>query len=411
MVFNYIFISFFLIALVMGVVDLLLTGQFSVFEAIVQSTFDQAKNGFEISLYLTGVLCLWLGFMRVAERSGLMGRIAGWSSPVLSRLFPSVPKDHPALGNIFMNFAANILGLDNAATPLGIKTMESLQELNAQKERATDAMIMFLAINASGLTIIPTSIIAYRMQAGAANPADIFLPILIATAVSTLVAVLCIGFKQRINFLQRPLLLFILSFVALIGIVVWGARALPPDLFRNLSTGVSAVILFSIMCLFIVSGMRARINVYDAFIDGAKEGFTTAITIVPYLIAILVGIGVFRACGAMDLLIEGLRKGISLFGLDTQFVEALPTMLMKPLSGSGARGLMVDAMQTYGADSFVGRMCCTVQGATDTTLYVVALYFGAVKVRDSRYTVSYSLLADLAGAVTAVFVTYLFFAN
>lgn len=272
-------------------------------------------------------------------------------------------------------------------------------------------MIMFLAINASGLTIIPTSIIAYRMQAGAANPADIFLPILIATAVSTLVAVLCIGFKQRINFLQRPLLLFILSFVALIGIVVWGARALPPHLFRSLSTGVSAVILFSIMCLFIVSGMRARINVYDAFIDGAKEGFTTAITIVPYLIAILVGIGVFRACGAMDLLIEGLRKGISLFGVDTQFVEALPTMLMKPLSGSGARGLMVDAMQTYGADSFVGRMCCTVQGATDTTLYVVALYFGAVKVRDSRYTVSYSLLADLAGAVTAVFVTYLFFAN
>ncbi len=409
MVLNYIFIGFFFIALVMGLIHLLLTGDFSLFEAMMQSTFDQAKNGFEISLYLTGVLSLWLGFMRIAERSGLMQRIARRTSPVLSCLFPSVPGDHPALGHAFMNFAANLLGLDNAATPLGLKTMESLQELNDRKERASDAMIMFLAINASGLTVIPTSIIAYRMQAGAANPADVFLPILVATAISTIVAVITIGIKQHIDFLRRPLLVTLLSVILLIGIIVWSASALPAELFRTLSTGISSLILFTIICGFLISGMRARINVYDAFIEGAKEGFHTAVGIIPYLIAVLVGIGVFRASGAMDYLIRGMRWVVEILGGDIRFVEALPTMLMKPLSGSGARGLMVDAMQTYGADSFVGRLCCTVQGATDTTLYVVALYYGAVRVRNSRYTVGYSLLADLAGCITAVSVTYLFF--
>lgn len=409
MVLNYIFIGFFLIALAIGLMHLVFTGDFSLFNAMMQSTFEQAKNGFEISLYLTGVLSLWLGFIRIAEQSGLMQRIARRTSPVLSCLFPSVPKDHPALGNAFMNFAANLLGLDNAATPLGLKTMESLQELNDRKESASDAMIMFLAINASGLTIIPTSIIAYRMQAGADNPADVFLPILVATAVSTLVAVIAIGIRQRINFLRRPLFLTLLSVILLIGTIVWSASALPAELFRTLSTGVSSLILFAIICGFLISGMRARINVYDAFIKGAKEGFHTAVGIIPYLIAVLVGIGVFRASGAMDYLIRGIRWVVESLGGDIRFVEALPTMLMKPLSGSGARGLMVDAMQTYGADSFVGRLCCTVQGATDTTLYVVALYYGAVRVRNSRYTVGYSLLADLAGCITAVSVTYLFF--
>lgn len=409
MLLNYIFIGFFLISLIVALIRLIFFGDITVFDQMVQASFDQSKNAFEIAIALTGILALWLGLMKIAEKSGLIARLAQISSPILSRLFPSVPKDHPALGNVFMNISANLLGLDNAATPLGIRSMESLQTLNPQKDRASDAMIMFLAINASGLTLIPSSILAYRLQAGAANPADVFIPIMIATFASTLVAILTVGIKQRINFLQKPLLLFLLSAFLFIGLIIYAAQVLPTDLFSQISTTLASILLFGVMCGFIISGLRAKINVYEAFIEGAKDGFNTAVTIIPYLLAILVGIGIFRASGAMDLVTDGLRYLVGIFGGDMRFVDGIPTILMKPLSGSGARGLMVDAMQTYGADSFVGRLTSIVQGSSDTTFYVIALYFGAVKIRDTRYTVSCSLLADLAGAITAIAITYLFF--
>lgn len=409
MTLHYIFVGFFVVALLMALGELLLTGSFASFDAIVQSSFAQAKNGFEISLYLTGMLCLWLGLLKVAERSGLVSSMARRSTPVLSALFPSLPKDHPALGNIFMNISANMLGLDNAATPLGLKAMQELQGLNQDKSSPSDAMLMFLALNASGLTIIPTSIIAYRMQAGAANPADIFLPILMATTASTLVAVLLVALRQGINLLQRPLLLTFGAILGSFGLILWAAKVLPAETFGSVSTGVASMILLSMMTTFLVIGARRGLNVYDTFVEGAKEGFSTAVTIIPYLVAMLVGIGVFRASGGIELIERTLRWLVAALGWDTSFVEALPTILMKPLSGSGARGLMVDAMQTHGADSFVGRLCCTVQGASDTTFYVIALYLGSVGIRRSSYVVGYSLLADLAGAITAILVTYLFF--
>lgn len=410
MVLNYIFVGFFVIAFVMALGHLFLTGDFLIFERIMKACFDQSKNGFEISLYLTGVLCLWLGLLKIAERTGIIQTLASWASPLLSILFPSVPKKHPAMGNIFMNISANMLGLDNAATPLGLKTMESLQSLNPRKEEPTDAMLMFLGLNASGLTIIPSSVIAFRMQAGAANPADVFLPILMATTASTLVIMLLMAMKQRINLWRRPMIMFLLVVLSLFASIVWLGAQLPPEEFSRISTGISSMVLVGIILAFVFGGVRRRINVYESFIEGAKEGFSTAVGIIPYLIAMLVGIGVFRASGAMDLLAEGLLSLFESLGWDSRWVEALPTMLMKPLSGSGARGLMVDAMQTHGADSFVGRLACTVQGASDTTFYIIALYFGAIGIRRTAYAVPYSLLADLAGAVTATLVTYLFFA-
>lgn len=410
MVLNYIFVGFFVIAFVMALGHLFLTGDFLIFERIMKACFDQSKNGFEISLYLTGVLCLWLGLLKIAERTGIIQTLASWASPLLSILFPSVPKNHPAMGNIFMNISANMLGLDNAATPLGLKTMESLQSLNPRKEEPTDAMLMFLGLNASGLTMIPSSVIAFRMQAGAANPADVFLPILMATTASTLVVMLLMAMKQRINLWRRPMIMFLLVVLSLFASIVWLGAQLPPEEFSRISTGISSMVLVGIILAFVFGGVRRRINVYESFIEGAKEGFSTAVGIIPYLIAMLVGIGVFRASGAMDLLAEGLLSLFESLGWDSRWVEALPTMLMKPLSGSGARGLMVDAMQTHGADSFVGRLACTVQGASDTTFYIIALYFGAIGIRRTAYAVPYSLLADLAGAVTATLVTYLFFA-
>ncbi|GAD05196.1 membrane protein [Porphyromonas crevioricanis] len=411
MLLNYIFIAFFLLAFAFGLLEVVLSGEWNVFSTMVDATFVQAKNGFEIALYLTGVLALWLGLMRIAERAGLIDKLAKASAPVLGCLFPSVPKGHPVMGNIFMNISANILGLDNAATPLGIEAMEKLQTLNKRKEEISDAMIMFLALNASGLTLIPTSIMAFRMQAGAANPTDIFIPILIATAASTLTAIWVIGLKQRINLFQRPLLLLYLVMVTLAALVLFAWKYFSQEQFAQISSAVSSLLLFSIITLFIFSGWKARINVYEAFIDGAKEGFHTAVGIIPYLVAILVAIGVFRASGAMDYLSEGIRWLAEVLGWDTRFVDGLPTILMKPLSGSGARGLMVDAMQTYGADSFVGRLCCTVQGCSDTTFYVVAVYLGAVGIKKSRYVLGASLFADLIGAIVAILVTYLFFAS
>ena len=409
MVLNYIWIAFFLIAFVVAAGRLLLGGDTEVFTEIINASFASAKTGFEISIGLTGILSLWLGIMKIGERGGVIQAFARIASPVFSKLFPDLPKDHPATGSIFMNLSANLLGLDNAATPMGLKAMQELQTLNARKDEASNAMIMFLCINASGLTLIPITIMMYRAQLGAANASDVFLPIMLATFTSTLVAILAVCFKQRINILQRNLLLFFLGMGALIGGLVLLFRSMEQAEVSLYSTLFANTLLFSIICGFIVCGMRKKINVYEAFIEGAKEGFKTAITIIPYLVAILVGIGVFRASGAMDFLIDGVRWGVGSLGLNTDFVEALPTILMKPLSGSGARGMMLDAMNTYGADSFVGRLSCIVQGSCDTTFYVVALYYGSVGIKNTRYTVPCALLADLAGAIAAIAMAYLFF--
>lgn len=409
MVLNYIWIAFFLIAFVVAVGRLLLGGDTEVFTEIINASFASAKTGFEISIGLTGILSLWLGIMKIGERGGVIQAFARIASPVFSKLFPDLPKDHPATGSIFMNLSANLLGLDNAATPMGLKAMQELQMLNARKDEASNAMIMFLCINASGLTLIPITIMMYRAQLGAANASDVFLPIMLATFTSTLVAILAVCFKQRINILQRNLLLFFLGMGALIGGLVLLFRSMEQEEVSLYSTLFANTLLFTIICGFIVCGMRKKINVYEAFIEGAKEGFKTAITIIPYLVAILVGIGVFRASGAMDFLIDGVRWGVGSLGLNTDFVEALPTILMKPLSGSGARGMMLDAMNTYGADSFVGRLSCIVQGSCDTTFYVVALYYGSVGIKNTRYTVPCALLADLAGAIAAIAMAYLFF--
>ncbi|RHR62276.1 spore maturation protein [Parabacteroides sp. AF17-28] len=409
MVLNYIWIAFFLIAFVVALCKLVIGGDTEVFTQIINASFASAKTGFEISLGLTGILSLWLGIMKIGEKGGVIQSFARLAAPVFSKLFPGIPKDHPVTGSIFMNLSANLLGLDNAATPMGLKAMQQLQELNAEKDSASNPMIMFLCINASGLTLIPITIMMYRAQMGAANPSDIFLPIMLATFTSTLVAILAVCIKQRINILQRNLLLFFGGLALFIGGLVWLFNSLEQKQVSLYSTLFANTLLFTIICGFIISGIRKKINVYDTFIEGAKEGFKTAVTIIPYLIAVLVAIGIFRASGAMDFLIDGIRMGVSAAGLDTKFVEGLPTMLMKPLSGSGARGMMLDAMNTYGVDSFVGRLSSIVQGSSDTTFYVVALYYGSVGIRNTRYTVQCSLLADLAGAIAAVAMTYLFF--
>ena len=410
MVLNYIWIAFFLIAFFVALCKLIVFGDTDVFTNIINASFSSAKTGFEISLGLTGILSLWLGIMKIGEKGGVIQKFARFASPVFSKLFPDIPKNHPVTGSIFMNLSANLLGLDNAATPMGLKAMQQLQELNPEKEEASNPMIMFLCINASGLTLLPIMIMMYRAQMGAANPSDVFLPIMLATFISTLVAVLAVCFMQRINIFQRNLLLFFGGMALFIGGLVWLFNSLEEEAVSLYSTLFANTLLFTIICGFIYSGIRRKINVYDAFIEGAKEGFKTAVTIIPYLIAILVGIAILRASGAMDFIIDGIRYMVAGLGFDTQFVEGLPTMLMKPLSGSGARGLMLDTMQTYGADSFVGRLSSIVQGSSDTTFYVVALYYGSISVRNTRYTVSCSLLADLAGAIAAVFLTYLFFA-
>lgn len=409
MVLNYIWIAFFLIAFVVAVGKLVIGGDTAVFTEIINASFASAKTGFEISLGLTGILSLWLGIMKIGEKGGVIQAFARLAAPVFSKLFPDIPRDHPVTGSIFMNLSANLLGLDNAATPMGLKAMQQLQELNPNKESASNSMVMFLCINASGLTLIPITIMMYRAQLGAANPSDVFLPIMLATFTSTLVAILAVCVRQKINILQRNLVLFFGGLGLFIGGLVWLFNSMEQEQVSLYSTLFANTLLFTIICGFIISGMRKKINVYDAFIEGAKEGFQTAITIIPYLVAILVGIGVFRASGAMDFIIQGVRFGIASIGLNTDFVEALPTMLMKPLSGSGARGMMLDAMNTYGADSFVGRLSSIVQGSCDTTYYVVALYYGSVGIRNTRYTVQCALLADLAGAIAAIAMAYLFF--
>ncbi|MDR1372595.1 MAG: hypothetical protein LBJ17_05650 [Dysgonamonadaceae bacterium] len=409
MVLNYIWIAFFVVAFVIGICKLLFFGDLNIFSEMMNVAFDAAKNGFEISLGLTGILSLWLGFMKIGERGGIVGALARWASPVFSRLFPEIPKGHPATGSIFMNIAANMLNLDNAATPAGLKAMQELQKLNKDKSTASNPMIMFIVLNASGLTIIPISIMVYRTQMGAANPADIFVPLMLTTLVATLVGMIFVCLKQRISLLDRILLGFIGAVIAFIALILWLVHLLPQDKIAVYSSLTANIFLFSVIIVFILAGVRKKINVYDAFIEGAKDGFKTAIMIIPYLIAILVAVALFRASGAMDFLTDGLASIVALCHLPTDWVNAFPTALMKPLSGSGARGLMLEAMQTYGADSFTGRLSSLFQGATDTTFYLVAVYFGSVNIRNSRYTVPAALLADLAGIVAAIFVCYLFY--
>ena len=409
MVLNYIWIAFFLVAFVVALVRLIFMGDVEVFPAIMNSTFSSAKTAFEISLGLTGVLSLWLGIMRIGEKGGVVNVVARWLAPVFSKIFPDIPKGHPVTGTIFMNFAANMLGLDNAATPMGLKAMEQLQELNPKKDTATNPMIMFLVLNTSGLTLVPISVMVYRAQMGAAQPTDVFVPILLATFFSTIVGLIVTCLYQRINLFNRTLMLFLGALCTLVALIIWGFSAMPREQMDMVSSTFANVFLFSIITCFILAGMRKKINVYDTFIEGAKEGFETAVRIIPYLVAILVAIGVFRASGAMDFLIDGIAWCVAALGGDTEFVGALPTALMKPLSGSGARGLMVDAMTTYGADSFVGRLACLFQGATDTTFYILAVYFGSVGIRKTRHAVTSGLLADLAGILSAIFICYLFF--
>ncbi len=384
-------------------------GDVNVWSEIMNSSFSSAKTAFEISLGLTGVLSLWLGLMKIGERGGIISIFARWVSPFFSRLFPSLPKDSPIFGSIFMNFSANMLGLDNAATPLGLKAMKEMQELNTQKERATDAMIMFLVLNTTGLTLIPISVMVYRAQMGAGNPSDVFLPILLATYITTLAGLIITCIKQRINIFDRVIISTVTIATAIMGGLLVFFMNLPAEKVSLYSTVGANMLLFTIIILFLVAGVRKKINVYEAFIDGAKEGFKTAVTIIPYLIAMLVAIAMFRASGAMDFLTDGITYIVAACGIDTDFVGAIPTALMKPLSGSGARGMMVDAMATYGADSFVARVASTIQGSTDTTLYILAVYFGSVGIKNSRYAAGIGLIADFIGIVAAIFMAYIFF--
>lgn len=410
MALNYIWIAFFLIGFVFALIQLIFNGNAEIFNELVNSTFTNAKTGFEISLGLTGVLTLWMGLMKIGENGGMVRLMSRLIGPFFRRIFPDLDRDHPAYGSIMLNIAANMLGLDNAATPVGLKAMKEMQDTNPKPDTASNPMIMFLVLNTSGLTIIPISIMVYRAQLGAANPADIFLPILLATFFSTMAGLISVAIMQKINLLNGVVLAYIGGMTAIIaGIIIWFSH-MPQEQIMKISTLTANMVLFSVIILFIIMAMRHRVNVYESFIEGAKEGFAMAIKIIPFLVAILVAIGVFRASGAMDFLVSGIEKLVALMGLDTSFTEALPTAFMKPLSGSGSRGLMIDAMTTHGADSFVGRLACTVQGATDTTFYIIAVYFGSVGIKNTRYAVGCGLIADLVGIVAAIFMGYLFFA-
>ena len=409
MVLNWIWIAFFIIAFVIALVKLVFFGDFEVFPAMMDSTFSSSKTAFEISLGLTGVLALWLGIMKIGEKGGVVNILAKILSPLFTKLFPDIPKGHSVTGSIFMNIAANMLGLDNAATPLGLKAMEQMQELNPKKDTASNPMIMFLVLNTSGLTLIPISIMVYRAQMGAAQPTDIFIPILLATFFSTLAGVIITSLFQKINLLNRTILLTLGGAALVVAAIIWGFGQLDSVLMNKVSTSTANILLMTIIIAFILAGTRKKVNVYDAFIEGAKDGFSTAVRIIPYLVAILVGIGVFRASGAMDMLIDGIKWGVEACGGNSDFVGALPTALMKPLSGSGARGMMVDAMTTYGADSFIGRLSCIFQGSTDTTFYILAVYFGSVGIVKTRHAVTCGLLADLAGIIAAIAIAYMFF--
>lgn len=409
MVLNYIWIAFFVVAFFVALCKTIFFGDTEIFTTLVNSTFDSSKSAFEIAIGLTGLLAFWLGIMKIGEKSGMINSLSKFLSPVLCKLFPGIPKGHPALGSIFMNLSANMLGLDNAATPLGLKAMDQLQELNPKKDTATNPMIMFLVINTSGLILIPISIMMYRAQMGAAQPTDIFIPTLITTTISTMVGITVVSISQHINLFNKAILSLVGGIAVFFSLLMWLFMTVSRETMGTYSTLVANIILFGIIIIFISWGMWKKTNVYDAFIEGAKDGFNTAVRIIPYLVAFLVGIGVFRASGAMDILVDGIGYLVGLTGVDTTFVGALPTALMKSLSGSGANGLMIDTMQQYGADSLVGKMSCVVRGASDTTFYILAVYFGSVGITKTRNAVTCGLLADLSGIIAGILISYLFF--
>ena len=409
MVLNYIWIGLILLAVVMGGVQFFVFGQSEIFTEILNSTFSSAKNGFEISIGLTGILALWMGILNIGQQGGVVNTLSRGVAPFFRRIFPEIPPKHPVFGTMFMNFSANMLGLDNAATPIGLKAMSELQELNSDKQKASNAMIMFVVLGASGLTIIPTTIMAYRAQMGAANPADVFLPLMMATYFSTLAGLLAVCFVQKIKIWDKVILGTLFGLTALMVGMLFAARHLPEETLNTLSALIAAVILLSIICWFIIQAAVRKVNVYEAFIDGAKGGFQTAIGIIPYLIAILVAVGMFRASGAMGLLEQGMAQLFAWIGINPDMASAVPTALMKPLSGSGARGLMIEAMATHGADSLVGRLCCILQGTTDTTFYVISVYFGSVGIKNTRHAVSCCLFCDLIGIIAAFTIANIFF--
>lgn len=409
MVLNYIWIGFFVIAFIVAVVRLVFYGDTDIFTEIINSTFSSSKTAFEISIGLTGILSLWLGIMKIGENSGLISSMAKFLNPVLSKLFPEIPKGHPVMGSMFMNIAANMLGLDNAATPLGLKAMNELQELNPKKDTASNSMIMFLVLNTSGLMLIPITIMMYRAELGAAQPTDVFIPILLTTFISTLTGVIAVSISQKINLLNKGTFIFLCCVAAVFAIIIYGFSRMQQETVSTVSTLIANIILFSVIILFIISGLRKKINVFNSFIDGAKDGFKTAVRIIPYLVAFLVGIAVFRTSGAMDMLVEGIGMLFGFLGFNTEFVGALPTGLMKSLSGSGANGLMIDAMKEYGADSFVGRTSSVIRGASDTTFYILAVYFGSVGISKTRNAVTLGLIADFAGVIAAIIFSYIFF--
>ena len=409
MALNYIWIAFFLIGFVVALGKLILTGNMQIFNDLVNAVFSNAKTGFEISLGLAGALTLWMGLLKVGEKGGVVTMLGKAIGPLFQRLFPELPKGHPAYGSIVLNLAANMLGLDNAATPVGLKAMKEMQEVNPDKDTASNAQIMFLVLNAAGLVIIPVSVIVYRIQLGAANPADVFIPIMISTFCALLTGVISVAVIQKINLLDKVILAYLGGLTAIVvGIVIYFSN-LPKDQISAVSTFTANFILISVIVLFIVLAVIKKVNVYDAFIEGAKEGFNVAVKIIPFLVAVLVAIGIFRASGAMDFIIAGIARFFEWLGIDTRFTGALPVAFMKPLSGSGARGLMIDAMTTHGPDSFIGRLACTMQGTTDTTFYIIAVYFGSVGIKNTRYSVGCSLLADLVGFTTAILIANLFF--
>jgi len=409
MALNYIWVGFFVIAFIVGLIKLIFFQDYEVFSAMLKSTFDMSKTGFELSIYLTGAMALWLGIMKIGEAGGIIKSFSRLVAPFFTRLFPEIPKDHPAIGSMIMNFSANMLGLDNAATPLGLKTMKEMQEVNPNKDTASDSQIMFLVLNTSGLSIIPLSILIDRSVLKAANPTDVFLPIMLATFFSTLVGLLTVAIYQRINLFDRVIMSYLGGITAFMGLVMWYFTSIPQEQIALVSSVASNLIIFSVIISFIGVAFFRKVNVYETFIEGAKEGFSVAVMIIPYLVAILVAVGVFRASGALNLLISGLGSAIGMLGVNTEFVEALPTAMMKPLSGSGARGMNMEIMQTFGVDSFVGRLSSIFRGATETTFYIIAVYFGSVNIRKTRYAVTAGLIADFAGIIAGLFIGYLFF--
>ena len=409
MVLNYIWIGFFILTFIFALYETIFNGNIDIWTKIMNSSFDSAKTAFELSLGLTGVLSLWMGIMKIGEKGGVIPFFGRLVSPLFTRLFPGIPKGHPAMGSIFMNVSANMLGLDNAATPLGLKAMQQMQELNPKKDTATDAMLMFLVLNASGLVLIPIGIMTYRASCGAANPTDVFVPILIATFIATLVGIIALCLKQRINIFNKVILTWVLGLGAAIGGIMYGFSRLTPEDMQKYSSFAANLILFSVIIGFIIAGMKKKINLYENFIEGAKDGFKTAVMIIPYLVAILVAVGMFRASGAMNVVTDGFIALVSSMGFDSEWVEALPTAIMKPLSGTGSRGMMVDVINTFGVDSFVARVAGCIQGSTDTTFYILAVYFGSVGIKKTRYAVPYALLADIVGSITGIVVAYFFF--